>query len=98
MDKIKSIYLSIYLSIYIDVYLYIRKGRGCRDQIVSLMLLGQTKLAIQEDGFLAAFIDFSKAYDRVCRKKLWECLRGYGVSGKFLVMLYTGIVYTLKTQ
>ena len=64
-----------------------RKGRGCRDQIVSLMLLGQTKLATQEGGFLAAFIDFSKAYDRVCRKKLWECLRGYGVSGKFLVML-----------
>ncbi len=59
-----------------------RKGRGCRDQIVSLMLLGQTKLTTQEGGFLAAFIDFSKAYDRVCRKKLWECLRGYGVSGK----------------
>ena len=64
-----------------------RKGRGCRDQIALLMLLGQTKLATQEGGFLAAFIDFSKAYDRVCRKKLWECLRGYGVSGKFLVML-----------
>ena len=64
-----------------------RKGRGCRDQIVSLMLLGQTKLATQEGGFLAAFIDFSKAYDRVCRKKLWECLKGYSVSGKFLAML-----------
>ena len=69
-----------------------RKGRGCRDQIVLLMLLGQTKLATQGSGFLAAFIDFSKAYDRVCRKKLWECLKGYGVSGKFLVMLYTDIV------
>ena len=32
-------------------------------------------------------MDFSKAYDRVCREKLWECLRGYGVSGKFLVIL-----------
>ena len=53
-----------------------RKGRGCRDQIVLWMLLGQTKLATQEGGFLAAFIDFSKAYDRVCRKKLWECLGG----------------------
>ena len=56
-------------------------------KIVSLMLLGQTKLATQEGGFLAAFIDFSKAYERVCREKLWECLRGYSVSGKFLVML-----------
>ena len=51
------------------------------------MLLGQTKLATQEGSFLAAFIDFSEAYDGVCRKKLWECLRGYSVSGKFLVML-----------
>ena len=40
------------------------------------MLLGQTELATQEGGFLAAFIDFSKVYDRVCMKKLWECLRG----------------------
>ncbi len=64
-----------------------KKGRGSKNQIVLLMLLGQTELAMQEGGFLAAFIDFSKAYDRVCMKKLWECLRGYGVSGKFLVML-----------
>ena len=54
-----------------------RRGRGCRDQIVSLFLLGQPKVALQEDGFVAAFIDFSKAYDRVCREKLWGCLRGY---------------------
>ena len=64
-----------------------RKGRGCRDQIVLLILLGQTKVALQEDGFLTAFIDFSKAYDRVCREKLWGCLRGYGVKGKFPIML-----------
>ena len=64
-----------------------RRGGGCRDQIVSLILLGQTKVALQEDGVLAAFIDFSKVYDRVCREKLWGCLRGYSVKGKFLVML-----------
>ena len=38
-----------------------RRGKGCREQIVSLILVGQTKVALQEDGFLAAFIDFSKA-------------------------------------
>ena len=64
-----------------------RRGRGCRDQIVSLILLGQTKVASKAGGFLTAFIDFSKAYDRVCREKLWGCLRGYGVKGKFLSML-----------
>ena len=46
------------------------RSRGCRDQIVSLMQLGQTKLAMQEGGFSAAFIDVSKAYDGVCWKKL----------------------------
>ena len=51
-----------------------RRGRGCRDHIVSLILLGQTKVALQEDGLLAAFIDFSKAYDGVNREKLWGCL------------------------
>ena len=60
-----------------------RRGRGCRDQIVSLILLGQTKVASQEDGFLAASIDFGKAYDRVCREKVWGCF----VKGKFLAML-----------
>ena len=64
-----------------------RRGRGCRNQIVSLILLGQTKVTLQEDGFLAALIDFSKAYNRVCREKLWGCLRGYGVKGKFLAIL-----------
>ena len=29
-----------------------RRGRGCRDQIALLILLGQTKVALQEDGFL----------------------------------------------
>ena len=33
-----------------------RKGRGCRDQIILLMSLGQTKPATLEGGFLAALI------------------------------------------
>ena len=33
-----------------------RKGRGCRDQIALLVLLGQTKPATLEGGFLAALI------------------------------------------
>ena len=34
---------------------------------------------------LTAFIDFN--YDRVNRKKLWGCLEGYGVNGRFLAFL-----------
>ena len=36
-----------------------RKGRGCRDQILSLYLLGQLKVAEQSRGMFGAFIDFS---------------------------------------
>ena len=41
-----------------------RKGRGCRYQVLTLMLLGQIK-AMAKRGMFAAFIDFRKAYDRV---------------------------------
>ena len=58
-----------------------RKGRGCRDQVLTLMLLGQIK-ALSKRGMFAAFIDFRKAYDRVDRGKLWQCLEGMGFSGR----------------
>jgi hypothetical protein len=35
----------------------------------------------------AAFIDFSKAYDRVDRRLLWRCLQGMGVHGAALGVL-----------
>ena len=41
-----------------------RKGRGCRDQLMTLVLLGQMK-AVTGRGMFASFIDFRKAYDRV---------------------------------
>ena len=41
-----------------------RKGRGCRDQLMTLVLLGQLK-AVSGKGMLVSFIDFKKAYDRV---------------------------------
>ena len=50
-----------------------RKGRGYRDQLLTLVLLGQIK-AVAKRGMLAGFIDFKKAYDRVDRGKLWGCL------------------------
>ena len=39
-----------------------RRGRGCRDQILSLSRLGQTMITRRRKGMLAAFIDFKKAY------------------------------------
>ena len=46
-----------------------RRGRGCRDQLLTLMLLGQIK-AMSKRGMFVGFIDFRKAYDRVDREKL----------------------------
>ena len=46
------------------------KGRGCRDQIMTLMLLGQTQMAVRKAEMVAAFIDLKKAYDTVDRGKL----------------------------
>ena len=39
-----------------------RKGWGCRDQILTLMLVGQVQMAMRKTGMMAAFIDLKKAY------------------------------------
>ena len=54
-----------------------RKQRGCRDQVLTLVLLGQTEIAKAAKGMLVAFIDFIKAFDTVDRGKMWWCLRSY---------------------
>ena len=41
-----------------------RRGRGCRDQLLMTVLLGQMK-TLSKKGMFAGFIDFRKAYDRV---------------------------------
>ena len=74
-------------SILVDEQGGFRSGRSCSDQILSLLLIGQSMLAKKTSGMLSAFIDFKKAYDRVNRKKLWGCLEGYGVNGRFLSFL-----------
>ena len=63
-----------------------RKGRGCQDQILTLLLIAQSNVARKKEGCLTAFIDFSK-YDRVHRDKLCLCLENQGVNGKFLEVL-----------
>ena len=48
-----------------------------------------------------AFIDFSKACNKVDREKLWSCLRSVGVEGRFLRFLqalYEGNVCKVKVD
>ena len=76
-----------------------RKGRGCRDQMVTLHLLGQIRMITKKKGMFASFIDLSKAYDRVGRTKLWRCLVEKGLSGRmidFLKAAYLGIRCEVK--
>ena len=36
------------------------KRRGCREQLLSLLLLGQTEMVSKPAGMLVAFIDFAR--------------------------------------
>ena len=52
-----------------------------------LVLLGQLEIAKNPKGMLVAFLDFSKAYDKVDRKKLWTRLHDMGINEPFLKSL-----------
>ena len=78
-----------------------RKHRGCRDQVLALVLLSQMEVAKRAEGMMVAFIDFSKAYDRVDRGRLWRCLEGLGIGGgflQFLRALYDGTSCRVKVD
>ena len=74
------------------------KRRGYRNQLLTLVLLGQVK-AVAKRGMLAGFIDFKKAYDRVDRGKLWGCLEKMGIRGRvtaFLKAVYSNVSCEVK--
>ena len=39
-----------------------RRGRGCTDQVLTLLLLGQTMMTRGKKGMSAAFMDFKKVH------------------------------------
>ena len=72
-----------------------RKGRGCRDQVLTLTLLGQIK-AMSRRGMFAAFIDFRKAYMIEWIGVNCGSLEGMGFSGRvigFIRAAYEGLIY-----
>ena len=75
-----------------------RKGRGCRDQMLTLTLLGQYSMRTKR-GMFAGFIDFKKAYESVDRGKLWACLERLGLGGRltsFLKAAYSNLRCEVK--
>ena len=75
-----------------------RKGRGCLDNILMLMLLG-SKYSKVGDGLRCGFMDLQKAYDSVNRDNLWDKLGKMGIKGKLLECMqsiYEGVKCTVK--
>ena len=71
-----------------------KRGRGCRGQVFTLMLLGQIKAhARMGDVCDIYYIDFQKAYDRVDRNKLWQCSQTIGFGGRALAFLKAAYMY-----
>ncbi len=67
-------------------YLGFRKGRGCQEYLSSITSTIETRWQANKSTFVA-FVDFSKAYDRINRLSLWARLEGLGIPVKFLKVL-----------
>ena len=63
-----------------------RSGRSTIDHICSMSYIVETRLKKKQETHVA-FIDFSKAYDRIDRTLLWHKLEQFGISGDFLKTL-----------
>lgn len=59
-----------------------REGRGCVDQVFTLRLIAEKLREKNKMGYVC-FLDLEKAYDRVCRRKLFEILKEMGLKGKY---------------
>lgn len=64
-----------------------RKGRNCLDNVFSLTSAIQFQLARGSKSTYGLFIDFSKAFDSVSHRILWQKLYNLGVSGKIIRIL-----------
>ena len=60
-----------------------RSGRSCLDHLLTLTSVVQTGKSQRKDTYVA-FVDFSKAYDKINRNKLWKKLAAFGINDKFL--------------
>ena len=63
-----------------------QKHRGCIEQILTLRLLVEYAKKHKQKLFLL-FVDFQKAYDKVPRQKLLQCLKARGCGRMMLQAL-----------
>ena len=77
-----------------------RSGRGCLDQIFAVKQVIEKMIETDKVMFMV-FIDLEKAYDNVCREKLWRTLFEYGIRGRLLrsiKALYEGERASVKVE
>ena len=75
-----------------------RKGRGTRDQIVSIHWVVQKAREFQKN---ISFIDYTKAFDCVDHNKLWKILREMGIPDHLTCLLrnlYADQEATVRTR
>ena len=76
-----------------------RKGRGNRDQIVSILWITEKARGFQKNIYFC-FIDYVKAFDCVDHNKLWEILQEMGMPDNLSCLLrnlYAGQEATVRT-
>ena len=61
-----------------DVQAGFRKGRGTRNQIVSIHWIIEKSREFQKNIYFC-FIDYAKAFDCVDHNKLWKTLKEMGI-------------------
>ena len=60
-----------------------REALEVEDQLFAVKQVVE-KMIEKDRVMFIVFIDLQKAYDNVCRKKLWKVLFDYGVRGQLL--------------
>ena len=76
-----------------------RKGRGTRDQIISIHWIVEKAREFQENIYLC-FIDYMKGFYCVDHAKLWKILKEMGIPDHLTCLLsnlYTGQEATIRT-
>ena len=77
-----------------------RRGRSCVDQMFTIRQLSE-KVLEKNKQMVMACIDLEKAYDSVCRDRLWQVLEHYGIRGglmRAIQSMYLGSRACVRTS
>ena len=83
-----------------DVQAGLRKGRGTRDQIASILWITEKAREFQKNIYFC-LTDYAKAFDCVGHDKLWKVLKMMGIPDHLTCLLrnlYAGQEATIRTR